>query len=490
MKAVTAPLRWLVIAPLVAGCLLTASARATAGDFSQAAAVAHARYVADLKDLAKWCQSKGLTEEAKKTLRLIGPSDPYKLYVPALSDEVGPPKPLADASETVVEWHARLDKLRRDHSAWLFSTARRAVRSGQAGLAFDLAMSALGVDPNYEPARHLFGYQKYSDRWRTVYEIKKLRTGNVWSERFGWLPEAHLRRYEEGQRFWNGRWISAEEDARRHHNIRAGWVVETEHYKIRTNHSIEAGVALGVKLERLYRLWQQLFVRYYASQADVVALFDGRIKLSPAQRRHKIVYFRDREDYNRALRARMPNIDKSIGAYVEQTGRAYFFPDEKDGERTLYHEATHQLFHESRPVVPGVGRAVNFWIVEGIALFMESLRQEDGYYVLGGFDDDRLHAAKYRLMRDNFYVPLDKFVDYGMDRMQKDPRIGTLYSQAAGLTHFLVFFEGGRYRDALVSYLVAVYTGRNNRDTLRRLTGAASYGTLDKQYRKFIEEGI
>ena len=186
----------------------------------------------------------------------------------------------------------------------------------------------------------------------------------------------------------------------------------------------------------------------------------------------------------------MPNIEVSIGAYVEQTGRAFFFPDEKDGQRTLYHEATHQLFHESRPVVGGVGRKVNFWIVEGIALFMESLRQEDGYYVLGGFDDDRLHAAKYRLMRDHFYIPLSEFTTYGMNRIQKDPRIGTLYSQAAGLTHFLVFFEGGRYRDALVSYLVAVYTGRNNRDTLRRLTGVADYEELDRQYRKFIEEGV
>ena len=135
----------------------------------------------------------------------------------------------------------------------------------------------------------------------------------------------------------------------------------------------------------------------------------------------------------------MPNIGISTGVYVDQTRRAYFFAGKGSDERTLYHEATHQLFHESRPVSPEVVRKGNFWIIEGIAMFMESLRQEDGYCVLGGFDDERMHAARYRLLHDHFYVPLDELVGYDMEKLQKDPRIGTLYSQSAGLTHFLVF---------------------------------------------------
>ena len=136
------------------------------------------------------------------------------------------------------------------------------------------------------------------------------------------------------------------------------------------------------------------------------------------------------------------NIEISIGMYHDQTRQAYFFAGKDSDDRTLYHEATHQLFHESRPVAPDVGRRANFWIVEGIAMYMESLRQEDGYYVLGGFDDERLNAAQFRLLRDKFYVPLQEFVGYGMEKIQKDPRIGTLYSQAAGLTHFLVYYDG------------------------------------------------
>jgi hypothetical protein len=166
----------------------------------------------------------------------------------------------------------------------------------------------------------------------------------------------------------------------------------------------------------------------------------------------------------------------------------HFFVGKDCDDRILHHEATHQLFHESRPVAPDVGRTHNFWIAEGIALFMESLRREDGYDVLGGFDDERLYAAQYRLLSDKFYVPLDEFVDFGMEKLQKDPRIAKLYSEAAGLTHFLIFYDGGRYRSALVSYLLAVYSGRDDHDTLAKLTGE-DYSELDKQYRKFLEAG-
>jgi hypothetical protein len=145
------------------------------------------------------------------------------------------------------------------------------------------------------------------------------------------------------------------------------------------------------------------------------------------------------------------------------------------------------LFHEWPFVVHGVGRRANFWIVEGIAMYMESLKQENGYYVLGGMDDERMNAARYRLLKDNFYIPLADFTGYGMDRFQKDPKIAMLYSQAAGLAHFLVHYDHGRYRDALVAYLTIVYTGQDTPDTLAQLTGV-TYAELDKQYREFMEQ--
>jgi hypothetical protein len=96
--------------------------------------------------------------------------------------------------------------------------------------------------------------------------------------------------------------------------------------------------------------------------------------------------------------------------------------------------------------------------------------------------------ARYRLLVDGFYVPLSEFTSYSVERLQSDKRIRTLYSQAAGLANFLVHYDGGRYRDVLVAYLVAVYTGRDTPSTLPQLAGN-SFSELDKQYRQFLESG-
>jgi len=471
---------WALSAALVA-------APAAGADSLRAALELRAEYAAELEKLARWCTENGLRAEAQTTRRLIVPIDPYKLYVPTLPAAVGPPKLPDNAPPAVVQWDARLWQLRREHAGKLFEMARRAVRNGQAGLAFEMALAALQANPDHEAARRVFGFQKYKDQWRSLDEIRRLRAGQVWSEKFGWLPKAHLPRYEKGERYFNGRWISAAEDAKLHADIQSGWDIESEHYLVRTNHSLEAAVGLIEKLERLHRVWRLLFIRYYATPESLAALFEGRARAAlPSFPRHHVVLFRDREDYIRALQPAMPKIDISSGVYVEQTRRAYFFVAEEPDDRTMYHEATHQLFHELRPTAPNVARKANFWIIEGIAMYMESLHSEEGYEVLGGLDDERMRAACYRLLQDGFYVPLEEFVSYGMERWQNDLRIATLYSQAAGLTHFLVHYDSGRYREALLRYLLAVYEGRDQLDTLAQLTGV-SYAELDEQYREFIE---
>ncbi|MEN6451881.1 MAG: hypothetical protein ABFC96_15430 [Thermoguttaceae bacterium] len=472
---------------LAAAASLAFASLAAAAETVQAAADLQAKYAAGIESLAKWCESNGLAKEAKDTRRVLSPTDPYKIYVAVLPSAVGPAKLPADAPAKVVEWQRRLWRLRREQGAALFDLARKAAHDGHAALGFEMAHAALEADPDYEAARRLFGFQKVQDQWRTAYEAKRLRSGYVWSDRFGWLPKGSMSRYEHGERYCDGRWISAADDARRHADIRKGWNIETEHYTIRTNRSLEAGVALGVKLERLHRVWRQLFLRYYASDAEIAAMFDGRWKAAANSVRRHIVYFRNRQEYDNALRSRVPNIAITSGMYRDDPPCAYFFAGEGSDDRSTYHEATHQLFYESRPVSPEIVRRENFWIVEGIALLMESLRVEDGYCVLGGMDDDRMYAARHRLLVDHFYVPLDTLVGYDMARLQQDPQISKLYSQSTGLTYFLMFDDGGRYRDALVQYLCDVYAARADHETLARLTGQR-LTELDKQYRIFVEK--
>jgi hypothetical protein len=475
-------------AALIGGFLLAGlSGHAQAEDISRQAQQLKTKYAAAIEDLAAWCDKQGMTAEAKTTRAALGPHDPYKLYVPVLPREFGPPKLPDGASDNVVQWNQKFIQLRHDQAAALIELARKAIGQRHASLAYELTLDAIRHNPDNVDARRLFGYQKYHNGWYTLYEVKKLRVGQVWDDQFGWIPKSDLPRYRHGERRADGRWIGAEEDAKLHRDIRNGWQLETEHYVICTNESVAVGVALGVKLETLYRLWQQIFIRYYATDAYVASLLGSRSAQarSPESHQFEVVYFRDRDDYNRALRVAFPDVGMSTGLYLGEKRTAYFFAGKDSDQRTIYHEATHQLFDLSRHISPDRGAKANFWIIEGIAMYMESLHQEDGYYVLGGLDDARMNTARTHLFKQDFFVPLAELVKYGRERLQSDPKIAMLYSQSAGMANFLFFYGDGRYRDALVSYLSDIYSGHDDSDTLAKLTGCG-YAELDKQYRQFM----
>ncbi len=314
-----------------------------------------AHYAADLGRLAGWCRQKNLSAEAKVTVNLVAPLDPSTIVLPVLPREVGSPTmstrypPPEGGSGDLAEWHRQLLKLRQDQSATLFALALRCVRRHQAPLAYRLALDALQANPDHEAARRVFGYQKYQDQWRTPFEVLMFRSGMVWHEKFGWIAKANLPRYERGERLLGVTWIDAGNDARLHSDIRFGWVIETEHYRICTNHSIEAAVALGVKLENLHRVWRQVFLGYYASEADVEALFNGQPPRAMESKRLDVVYFRDKQQYHQALTPFVPDVGISMGLYLAEKRMAYFYAGSEDSERTMYHEATHQLFQQSRP---------------------------------------------------------------------------------------------------------------------------------------------
>jgi hypothetical protein len=261
--------------------------------------------------------------------------------------------------------------------------------------------------------------------------------------------------------------------------------VESTHYVVTTNHSLEEGVRLSQQLERLHAIWQQVFISYLADEVELKRRFAGSAPRA-LSKRHDVVCFRTRDQYNQALRPAQPRIDITLGIYLDKTRVAYFFAGQEQDPGTIYHEATHQLFQESRPVARNVARADNFWIVEGVACYMESLADCRGYFTLGGANAGRMPAARHRLLEDDFYVPLAELVQLGMESLQHDERLPRIYSQSAGLTDFLMHDAGGRYRQALGDYLVAVYSGRVTPRTLAQQAGT-DYDTLDRQYRAFMD---
>lgn len=473
-----------VIACWGAACLGVAAAREP-DDLALARKALESKHQAALESLAAWCDGEGLDEQAAITRRWARPRDPQQLQLIVLSAADQATTLTGTESASAANWHERFWAQRRDQAEALFALARTALRQQQVSRAFELVLAAVRENPDHEAGRRMLGYQRYEGGWYTPFEIRRLRSGKVWHERFGWLPASHVERYENGERFVNGRWMTAEREAELRSDIRFGWRIETEHYDLLTNHSLEAGVRLGQRLEQLYRAWQQTFTGYYTSADQLAALFEGRGPSRRGETRHRVVYFRDQGEYQLALRSILPADVETTGFYWGDRRTAYFYARDEQDDGTLLHEATHQLFSETRPVVRDIGREANFWAVEGIACYMESFRQQDDTFLVGGSGAVRFRDARHRLLESNFYVPLVELNRHGMLSLQRDPDIRMLYSQSAGLMHFLMHYDEGRYRDALVAYLVAIYTGRDTPLTLAQLTGTP-YDALDRQYREFM----
>ncbi len=373
-----------------------------------------------------------------------------------------------------------------------FALAKEAVERGEVSVALQQACLVVSLDPDHADARRLLGYQRVGEQWAGKYAQRMLETGHVWRREFGWINADHLEKYESGLRPWGTRWISVEEDAERHATIDRGWTVRTDHFLITTNVDRAAGAELAVRLETLYQLWRQLFGEFAVTPAELKARLAGAQATGHKRQPFRVVYHRNRDEYNAALVRRQPQIGITLGIYFDAQRESHFFAGEDQDAGTIAHEAVHQFFYESaakptRHLAP----TANAWAVEGAACYFESLAEcEDASggraFTIGAPEAGRLPAARHRRVVDDYYVPLAELSALGLTDLQQRPDIARLYSQSAGLAAFFMDAEGGALRQPFRELLALIYAGRDDADKLAESTGR-DYGQLDREYQAFMK---
>jgi hypothetical protein len=435
--------------------------------------------------LADECRRSDFVRLADTIENWLGPANSaeYRLFRPPAS------RPAVNANSGAAESNlfAKFIQLRSARAEKLYERAR-GLSATDPSLAYQLLWAALRDDPEHVAARRALGFEPTDQGWHLPFSAQQIKAGRVWHEKFGWIARDDVPRYEKGERRSGTSWIAAIEDARRHADIRRGWKIETDHYIVTTNHSLEEGARLAAQLERLHHAWRGAFAGYWLTAKELQQRLDavegGGRRVEGGK--HRVICFRDRGEYVRALKTAQPRIEMSIGVYLDAARTAYFFAGKEQDAGTVLHEATHQLFKETRKPTISPAERPNFWIVEAVACYMESLAAGDEFDVLGRKDTGRLPAARERLLDDGFYVPLAELVHYDAPQLQRDPRVAKIYSQSAGLAAFLMHHEGGRYRPALMKYLQAVYSGKGTTATLANVAGT-KLEELDRQYRTFLQ---
>ena len=407
--------------------------------------------------LAAKCDEIGLKEQAALTRGWTIPRPPGRqcLFIPAASD---PAAPKSGAPKVVRQWYDRFLALREEQAAALFDEAKKASAAGEPTRAYQLLHEALREDPNDAEARRILGYIKNAGGQWTTPDWEKLvvETPRLNHPQLPWRAGSYHR-------------------------------LETPHFQIVTNHSKAEALEAGRELEKLATLWRQIFFRYWSTPEALAARIAGGTEpLSRPRPKMQVVLFKNRQEYTAFLRPSLPQAALTLGIYMHQQRTAYFFAGDRSVYPTWYHEATHQLFQEAiEGTVAEPGLMRNFWALEGAALYMESLAEHGGYWTAGGCESERLQMGRYRALTGDFLLPSQRLSALGREVIQNDPEIRKLYSQSAGLAHFLIDGAGGQHREALVDLLAAIYRGEDSSDSLAKLTGV-SFADLDQQYVKSL----
>jgi hypothetical protein len=454
----------------------------------------HARWANQIEQLATKYETQGPDDAVQAIRQLRRTTDSGVISIPVIATN-GQSAATATSQATKQEWQLALTRVRKQYAKDLYELATNAFRAGDISFCYDLVREVLEHDPDHGPARSLMGFTRHRDQWVTPFAAGKLKTGQVWDARFGWVTKSHVARYEKGEQLWKGQWLPVEEVAKYRNQWANAWEVETEHYVIRTNASLERGVEFGAKLEKLYAIFFRLFAGFFSPRDQLAMLFDppnrrtaiGKID-EPDRRptkKFRVYFYRTRDEFLETLRPHVKTgLEVSTGLYLTGTRTAYFYVHEQMDEATVIHEATHQLFSESREHRHGDGSRGNFWVIEGIACYMESFRDRGGHVELGAWDTPRLKRGRTRIEK---LIPLEKLVQLGMKDFDGE-EIYDLYAQSACLCHFLMHHENGRYRDVFVKYLEEVYLGRAEHQTLAEILGV-DYASLDRQFRQHVAEG-
>ncbi len=385
-----------------------------------------AQFAEQLLSIADICDRYELPAQAELTRRWQSPNldGETTLYLP---------KPLWDetqASKLATSWARRFNAARRQHAAHLLQAADQWIAQDETA-AYRMVWHALREDPGNERARQILGTLAKAADVRP-----KLTRGRTAHPSFGWPAGTYSR-------------------------------IQTPHFLLTTRGDARASRRLAEQLEQFYALWSQTFFAWWCPPEVLKNRLQGASAPWPKHRNLEVVLLKDREDYIQTLGGNEGHIGVSVGYYSPDAKQSFFYPS-AELDQTLYHELTHQLLMEATRIgaQADAGTDRELWLLEGIALYMESLAERDGYWTLGGIDAPRLQTARYRGVRDGYWPEWSTFHSGNLESWKRDPEISRLYAHAVGLSHVFLDRLGNAARDAYLKELASVYQNQASDDRL------------------------
>lgn len=271
---------------------------------------------------------------------------------------------------------------------------------------------------------------------------------------------------------------------------------ETERFYIRTDLPKDEAKAIAQQMDLLYAFVHKNFP-----------------DLKHASKKFVCYIFKDQKEYDEVMKKAHPDSVGRGGFYSHKDHFTHFFKHDKDSDvwrsilktdpdadldeysRSVWlHETTHQILHEC------VGKSIpqisdkdyfNFWVVEGLPSYFESLRlKPDGGYDVG-------YPEHYRFRNLRKYFP-KRLRDLDLEQLIKANRTEVFgerktsqlnYHMTVMLSDFFFKFEDGKYREKFLKYAVEVHKGNVGKDLFKIIFGVEP-SSLKEEWLKHIEQKL
>lgn len=316
--------------------------------------------------------------------------------------------------------------------------------------------------------------------------LRKLR-GQAHVPPYGWVANADAANWKKGLVKDGDQWIPKAEAAKRHTSWEDPWVVETEHYQVRCNVSLDDAWMIARMAEMTWDVFEQVFAgfaEFHKPEGKLVVYYFSSISDATAERQ-KV----------HTANPVMPNA--AYGYYAFEDLAAHFWVTGKGKSEfeeftrpTIHHELGHQLagnrLHGRLAADPA--KKAEFWLTEGIGVYFDEIREEKG----GPPSPWNFGSGSFRgiLSRgvERSYMPFAEFAKMQGQAFYQgsEDDIKNHYGQAGLMVHFFLFGAKGKYREKFMEYAKTVSHG-DGREGLLAETLGVPLDAVEKEWLAFAK---
>jgi hypothetical protein len=246
-------------------------------------------------------------------------------------------------------------------------------------------------------------------------------------------------------------------------------VVETPHYRVRTDLGADVGQTVASQQEALYA---ELFRRM------------GSINKPKTIQRFEVLVFSSQERY---LQEMGDAAKGSRGIFMSARDVLACWGSANQLDfilSTLRHEGTHQF------VAYFIGDKCPIWLNEGLAAFYEQGEFNEGGLQVGQVVPGRLSAIR-RAMETGQFVPVGRMLKLTNQEWLGVVHAGSAtaslqYDEAWAMVHFLAFGGNQKYRAAFLQFIYYIARGEDETRAWERTFGA-NYQAFEDRWREYVQ---